>query len=38
MPYTKTTDKKGRLVNQLIRNLAVHFIAQKHDLFVDYSS
>jgi len=38
MPCTKTTDSNGRLGNQIIRNVAVHLIAQKHDLFVDYSS
>ena len=27
----------GRLGNQIIRNLAVSFIAEKHDLYVDYN-
>jgi hypothetical protein len=35
---TSTTDKQGRLGNQIIRNLAVSVIAQKHDLKVSYSS
>jgi len=28
----------GRLCNQIIRNLAMSFIAEKHDLYVEYSS
>jgi hypothetical protein len=35
--YTKTTLSNGRLCNQVIRNMAVHFIAEKHNLFVEYS-
>jgi len=35
---TTTTEYYGRLCNQIIRNLAVSFIAEKHDLFVRYSS
>ena len=31
-----TTLGVGRLGNQLIRNLAVSLIAEKHDLYVDY--
>jgi hypothetical protein len=31
-----TTTEYGRLGNQIIRNLAVSFIAKKHDLFVNY--
>ena len=33
-----TTDRNGRLGNQIIRNLAVSIIAEKHDLYVEYSS
>jgi len=33
-----TTSNNGRLCNQIIRNLCVSFIAQKHNLFVIYSS
>lgn len=33
-----TTKEGGRLGNQIIRNLAVSLIAEKHDLFVEYSS
>ena len=35
---TKTTSNFGRLCNQIIRNLAISLIAQKHNLFVEYSS
>ncbi len=35
---TSTTAKNGRLGNQIIRNLAVSLIAEKNDLFVQYSS
>ena len=35
---TRTTSINGRLCNQIIRNLAVSFIAQKNDLKVEYSS
>lgn len=35
---TTTTPHYGRLCNQIIRNLAVSFIAEKNDLFVNYSS
>jgi hypothetical protein len=35
---TTTTDTNGRLGNQIIRNLAVSFIAKKHNLNVNYSS
>lgn len=31
-----TTGNNGRLCNQIIRNLAVHFIAKKHNLNVNY--
>lgn len=31
-----TIGTKGRLGNQLIRNIAVSFIAKKHNLYVDY--
>lgn len=33
-----TTEHNGRLCNQIIRNLAVSFIAKKNDLYVEYSS
>lgn len=33
-----TTAKLGRLGNQIVRNVAVSIIAQKHDLYVDYCS
>jgi hypothetical protein len=35
---TTTTDTNGRLGNQIIRNLAVSFIAKKHNLNVKYSN
>ena len=35
---TSTTSNNGRLGNQIIRNLAVSLIAEKNDLYVDYSS
>ena len=35
---TTTTEKNGRLCNQIIRNLAVSLIAGKNDLYVDYSN
>lgn len=35
---TTTTPHNGRLGNQIIRNLAVSFIAEKNDLYVDYAS
>jgi hypothetical protein len=35
MSYTKPI---GRLGNQIIRNLAIHFIAKKHNLETYYSS
>jgi len=33
-----TTEHNGRLGNQIIRNIAVSLIAEKHDLMVSYSS
>jgi len=33
-----TTNNNGRIGNQIIRNLAVSFIAEKTDLKVNYSS
>jgi hypothetical protein len=33
---TSTTAKNGRLGNQIIRNLAVSLIAEKHNLKVEY--
>lgn len=38
MSFTVNRKNRGRLCNQIIRNLATSFIAQKHDLFVKYSS
>jgi hypothetical protein len=35
---TTTTATNGRLCNQIIRNLAVSLLAEKHDLYVDYAS
>ena len=35
---TETSDYVGRLGNQIIRNLAVSLIAEKHNLYVKYSS
>lgn len=35
---TTTTQHNGRLGNQIIRNLAVSFIAEKNDLYVNYAS
>lgn len=35
---SKTTPNNGRLCNQIIRNIATSFIAQKHNLKVSYSS
>ncbi len=35
--YTKTTSLRGRLCNQIIRNLCVSLIAKKHNLLVSYS-
>jgi len=35
---TTTTNNNGRLGNQIIRNLAVSIIAEKYNLYVDYSS
>jgi hypothetical protein len=35
---TTTTETNGRLGNQIIRNLVVSLIAEKHDLYVNYSS
>lgn len=33
-----TTVNNGRLGNQIIRNLAVSFVVEKHNLFVDYAN
>jgi hypothetical protein len=35
---TSTTSNWGRLGNQIIRNLAVSFVAEKYDLKVNYSN
>ena len=32
------THKRGRLGNQIIRNLALSILAEKYDLYVEYSS
>ena len=34
--YMTTTIANGRLCNQIFRNLAVHFIAKKNNLYVNY--
>ena len=34
----KTTDNNGRLCNQIIRNLCMSILAEKNDMFVEYSS
>ena len=36
MHITRTTSTNGRLGNQIIRNLAISFIAKKHDLKIEY--
>ena len=33
-----TTNRNGRLGNQIVRNIVVSFIAEKHNLFVEYAS
>ena len=35
---SKTTDNNGRLCNQIIRNLCMSILAEKNDMFVEYSS
>ena len=35
---SKTTDYNGRLCNQIIRNLALSILAEKYDLYVEYSN
>ena len=35
---SSTTENNGRLGNQIIRNLAVSLLAEKHNLMVDYSN
>ena len=35
---SNTTNRNGRLGNQIVRNIAVSFIAEKHNLFVEYAS
>jgi len=35
---TSTTSIRGRLGNQIFRNLAVSFISEKNDLYVDYAN
>lgn len=35
---SKTTIKNGRLCNQIIRNLSLSILAQKYDLYVEYSN
>ena len=38
MSYTLGLLETGRIGNQLFRNIATSFIAEKHDLYVDYSN
>lgn len=38
MSYTAGLLETGRIGNQLIRNIAVSFIAEKHDLYVNYAN
>ena len=33
-----TTEYNGRLCNQVIRNLALSILAEKYDLYVEYSN
>ena len=35
---SKTTIKNGRLCNQIIRNLSLSILAEKYDLYVEYSN
>ena len=35
---SSTTNNNGRLCNQIFRNLAVSLVAEKHNLFIDYSN
>ena len=35
---SKTTTSNGRLCNQVIRNLALSILAEKYDLYVEYSN
>ena len=35
---SKTTTKKGRFCNQVIRNLSLSLLAKKYDLYVEYSN
>ena len=35
---SKTTERNGRLCNQIIRNLALSILAEKYDLYVEYSN
>ena len=35
---SKTTNYNGRLCNQIIRNLALSILAEKYDLYVEYSN
>lgn len=35
---SKTTNCNGRLCNQIIRNLALSILAEKYDLYVEYSN
>lgn len=37
MSITNNNNKNGRLCNQIIRNLALNFLAKKHDLVTKYS-
>ena len=35
---SKTTEENGRLCNQVIRNLSLSILAEKYDLYVEYSN
>ena len=35
---SKTTERNGKLCNQIIRNLALSILAEKYDLYVEYSN
>ena len=35
---SKTTNRNGKLCNQIIRNLALSILAEKYDLYVEYSN
>ncbi len=35
---SKTSERNGRLCNQIIRNMALSLLAEKNDLYVEYSN